>query len=100
MRRFKETEIQEMAEVLKDNGVISVPTDTVYGVCAIATSQVAQDNLRKVKNRPSQTYISIYCFYSVYFLLILKFLYYFLSTLCFLSFKKIAAKPPRFFQIF
>lgn len=61
MRRFKETEIQEMAKVLKDNGVISVPTDTVYGVCAIATSQVAQDNLRKVKNRPVTKAFPIMC---------------------------------------
>ena len=50
-----------MAKVLKDNGVISVPTDTVYGVCAIATSQVAQDNLRKVKNRPVTKAFSIMC---------------------------------------
>ena len=34
MKRYKQTEINELAEILKNDGVISVPTDTVYGVCA------------------------------------------------------------------
>ena len=34
MRRFKPEEIQEIIEILKNDGVISVPTDTVYGVCS------------------------------------------------------------------
>ena len=33
MRRFKAEEIQEIIEILKKDGVIRVPTDTVYVVC-------------------------------------------------------------------
>ncbi len=34
IKRYKQTEIEKIAEILKNDGVISVPTDTVYGVCA------------------------------------------------------------------
>ena len=34
MKRYKQTEIKELAAILKNDGVISVPTDTVFGVCA------------------------------------------------------------------
>lgn len=30
-----ENAINELANILKNNGVIAVPTDTVYGLCAI-----------------------------------------------------------------
>lgn len=61
MKRFKQTEIQEMAQILKQDGVLSVPTDTVYGVCAIASSKKAQENLRNVKNRPATKAFPIMC---------------------------------------
>ena len=34
MKRYKQSEIEEVVTVLKNDGVISVPTDTVYGICA------------------------------------------------------------------
>ena len=34
IKRYKENEIDKLANILKNDGVISVPTDTVYGVCA------------------------------------------------------------------
>lgn len=34
IKRYKQNEVHELAEILKNDGVISVPTDTVYGVCA------------------------------------------------------------------
>ena len=52
MKRYKQTEINELAEILKNDGVISVPTDTVYGVCACMNSKKAHDNLMQVKKRP------------------------------------------------
>ncbi len=61
MKRFKQTDIDEMAAILKNNGVISVPTDTVYGVCAIMTSKQAQENLRNVKNRPLTKAFPVMC---------------------------------------
>ena len=61
MRRYSDDEINEMAAVLKADGVLSVPTDTVYGVCARMLSQKAQDNLRHVKNRPLTKAFPIMC---------------------------------------
>lgn len=34
MKRYTQNQIEEMADILKKGGVISVPTDTVYGICA------------------------------------------------------------------
>lgn len=61
MKRYKQTEINELAEILKNDGVISVPTDTVYGVCARINSIVAYNNLRLVKNRPLSKPFPIMC---------------------------------------
>ena len=31
MKRYKQSEIEEVSTILKNDGVISIPTDTVYG---------------------------------------------------------------------
>lgn len=61
MRRYKQNETDELAEILKKDGVISVPTDTVYGVCARMNSKKAYDNLVKTKNRPSTKLFPVMC---------------------------------------
>lgn len=61
IKRYKQTEIEELAEILKNDGVISVPTDTVYGVCARINSKKAHDNLVKTKNRPITKPFPIMC---------------------------------------
>ena len=61
MKRYKQTEIDELAEILKKDGVISVPTDTVYGVCARMNSKQAHDNLAKTKNRPATKLFPVMC---------------------------------------
>lgn len=61
MKRYTQEQTKELAEILKNDGTISVPTDTVYGVCAIATSQKAQEHLREVKNRPATKAFPIMC---------------------------------------
>lgn len=61
IKRYKQTEIEELAEILKKDGVISVPTDTVYGVCARINSKKAHDNLVKTKNRPITKPFPIMC---------------------------------------
>lgn len=61
MKRYKQNEIDELAEILKNDGVISVPTDTVYGVCARMNSKLAHDNLMKAKNRPSEKVFPVMC---------------------------------------
>lgn len=61
MKRYKQTAINELAEILKNDGVISVPTDTVYGVCARMNSKKAHDNLMQVKKRPIEKTLPIMC---------------------------------------
>jgi L-threonylcarbamoyladenylate synthase len=61
MKRYQQSETSAMAEILKKNGVLSVPTDTVYGVCALMSSQQAQENLREVKHRPLTKAFPIMC---------------------------------------
>ena len=61
MRRFKAEEIQEIIEILKRDGVISVPTDTVYGVCSQVSSHQAEENLRNVKHRPLTKAFPVMC---------------------------------------
>lgn len=61
MKRFSEDNIDEIVDILKNNGVISVPTDTVYGVCARINSKKAHDNLILVKNRPETKPFPVMC---------------------------------------
>lgn len=61
MKRFSEDDIEEIVDILKNNGVISVPTDTVYGVCARIDSKKAHDNLIFVKNRPETKPFPVMC---------------------------------------
>lgn len=61
MKRYKQTEIDELAKILKNDGVISVPTDTVYGVCASINSKKAYYKMRGIKNRPSTKPFPIMC---------------------------------------
>ena len=61
MKRYKQSEIEEIATILKNDGVISVPTDTVYGICARINSSKAYNNLVKVKNRPSTKSFPVMC---------------------------------------
>lgn len=61
MKRYKQNEIEKLAEILRKDGVISVPTDTVYGICARINSKKAYNNLVMVKNRPSTKLFPIMC---------------------------------------
>ena len=61
MRRYKQSEIEEVATILKNDGVISVPTDTVYGICARINSSKAYRNLVKVKHRPATKSFPVLC---------------------------------------
>ena len=61
MKRYKQNEIEELASILKNDGVISVPTDTVYGICARIHSKKAYDKLVEVKNRPANKSFPVMC---------------------------------------
>ena len=60
MKRYSAEQTAELAEILRNDGTISVPTDTVYGVCA-RISEKGQENLRDVKNRPLTKAFPIMC---------------------------------------
>lgn len=61
MKRYNQNEIDKLAEILKNDGVISVPTDTVFGVCAHINSINAYNKLIKTKNRPITKPFPIMC---------------------------------------
>lgn len=61
IKRYKEDEVDELVQILRNDGVISVPTDTVYGLCARINSKEAYNNLMHVKNRPSNKLFPIMC---------------------------------------
>lgn len=58
---YKENEIDDLSNILKNNGVISSPTDTVYGLCANIDSRVAYNKLIDIKGRPKSKAFPIMC---------------------------------------
>lgn len=61
IKRYSQNEIDKLAEILKNDGVISIPTDTVFGVCARINSKKAYNKLMKVKRRPKNKLFPIMC---------------------------------------
>lgn len=49
---FKQTQAKEVAEFLSQEKIVAIPTDTVYGLGVLATSQEAIHQLKVVKQRP------------------------------------------------
>lgn len=61
MQRYKQSEIDKLVDILKNDGVISVPTDTVYGICARINSINAYNKLADIKDRPSNKSFPVMC---------------------------------------
>lgn len=61
MRVYNENQIDEIVKILNADGVISVPTDTVFGLCARINSIKAKENLMNAKNRPEFKRFPIMC---------------------------------------
>ena len=61
IKRYKINEIEKLVKILKNDGVISVPTDTVFGICARINSKIAHDKLITVKNRPIKKSFPVMC---------------------------------------
>lgn len=61
MKRYTKNEIEDLANILKNDGVISVPTDTVFGLCVRINSMDAFKKLANAKNRPSTKSFPIMC---------------------------------------
>ena len=61
MKKYSHDDIDTVIKILKDDGVISVPTDTVYGICARVNSLKAFHKLVEIKNRPDNKNFPIMC---------------------------------------
>lgn len=61
VKRYKKNQLEELIQILKNDGVISVPTDTVYGVCSRINSKKAFMNLIMLKNRPKNKAFPVMC---------------------------------------
>ena len=61
IKKYKENEIDELARILINDGVICVPTDTVYGLCARINSKKAYEKLIEIKKRPLNKLFPIMC---------------------------------------
>lgn len=61
IKRYKQNEIEILVEILKNDGVISVPTDTVFGLCARINSKIAHDKLIQIKKRPINKAFPVMC---------------------------------------
>lgn len=61
IKKYKSNEVHELAKILKDDGVICVPTDTVYGLCASMNSIIGYEKLMKIKRRPENKLFPIMC---------------------------------------
>lgn len=51
---FKKEELKDAIMALKSNGVIAIPTETVYGLAAYAFSKKAIKKIYEVKQRPKE----------------------------------------------
>lgn len=61
MKIFKQTEIEELANIINSDGVLAIPTDTVYGLCAKMNSKKAREKLMDTKKRPNNKSLPIMC---------------------------------------
>ena len=53
IKKVNEQSVQQAKEILLNSGLIGMPTETVYGLGAIATDPVAVKKIFEVKGRPS-----------------------------------------------
>ena len=61
VKKYKNNEIKKLSKILLSDGVISVPTDTVYGLCASMNSFIAYNKLYSFKDRASSKNIPLMC---------------------------------------
>ena len=51
IEKYYKQAIEDAIASLKDDGVIIIPTDTVYGLAALSSSKVAVERIFEIKNR-------------------------------------------------
>ena len=60
MREFALTDVDSVAEVLLNGGVVVIPTDTVYGVAARVADADAVARLFAIKKRPTSVALPVF----------------------------------------
>lgn len=58
---YKQNQIEELSKILNNNGVISYPTDTVFGICGKIDSKIVFEKLMNLKKRPKNKSFPIMC---------------------------------------
>lgn len=58
---MKGTDISYAARILREGGLVAIPTETVYGLAANALDPLAVINIFKAKNRPSFDPLIVHC---------------------------------------
>ena len=61
IKKYKSNEIKDLVEILRNDGVIAVPTDTVYGLCVRMYSEEARKKLETIKERLPNKSFPIMC---------------------------------------
>jgi len=61
MKIFNNNDVSEMVNILKNDGILCVPTDTVYGLCVRINSEEAFNKLVSFKNRPANKSFPVMC---------------------------------------
>ena len=56
-----ESVVAEAAAVLRDGGVVLLPTDTVYGIAALPRERAATEQLFALKGRATRTPLAVLC---------------------------------------
>ena len=56
--RYQFNQYSEIIQQLKASQIIALPTDTVFGLAALASSEMAVQRLREVKQRPQEKVFS------------------------------------------
>lgn len=61
MIKLTKKDISKCAEILKNNGLLAFPTETVFGLGIKASSEENYEKLVKVKNRPNDKPFTLMC---------------------------------------
>jgi L-threonylcarbamoyladenylate synthase len=61
VKRYSDKEIDKLADILINDGVICIPTDTVYGICGKINSKIVYEKLIEIKGRPENKPFPVMC---------------------------------------
>lgn len=61
MKLLSKSDLKECVEILKKDGIIAFPTETVFGLGVKADSEKNYENLVRVKHRPSDKPFTLMC---------------------------------------